>query len=94
MVTQADSPDGRPRKDTQRPSPSLVHTDTPGQERLSTPNGNDVSPQSEDREGHPPLRLVSARRDVAPSWFVSAAEFYHLASSPVKKPRPSRLHNL
>jgi len=30
MVNQTDSPDGKPRKDLQRPSPALVETDDPG----------------------------------------------------------------
>ncbi|WP_311221185.1 MULTISPECIES: hypothetical protein [unclassified Acidovorax] len=30
MVTQIDSPDGKPRKDTDRPSPALVETDSGG----------------------------------------------------------------
>jgi CBS domain-containing protein len=30
MVNQTDSPDGRPRKDPNRPSPALVETDDPG----------------------------------------------------------------
>lgn len=47
MVNQIDSPDGRPRKDPDKPSPSLVETDpslpvpppvsTPGSDPSSTP---------------------------------------------------------
>ncbi|MDR6214426.1 hypothetical protein [Paracidovorax wautersii] len=34
MVTQLDSPDGRPRNDPDRPSPDLVETDTASKEKL------------------------------------------------------------
>lgn len=34
MATQIDSPDGRPHKDPDRPSPDLVETDTASKEGL------------------------------------------------------------
>ncbi|SFE22960.1 hypothetical protein [Paracidovorax konjaci] len=37
MVTQLDSPDGKPRKDPDRPSPAFVETDD--RTRIDTPDG-------------------------------------------------------
>ncbi|MDA8520211.1 hypothetical protein [Acidovorax sp. NCPPB 4044] len=50
MVTQLDSPDGKPRKDPDRPSPAFVETDD--RTRIDTPDGTDPPRQgpSPDRD--------------------------------------------
>jgi len=47
MATQIESPDGRPHKDADRPSPDLVETDTASKEKLpgyGNGTGNTPSP--------------------------------------------------
>ncbi|MDT0138028.1 hypothetical protein [Acidovorax sp. PRC11] len=64
MVTQLDSPDGKPRKDPDRPSPTFVETDdrrntesprppTPGQAPGAEPGRTepDAGPDSAPRRG-------------------------------------------
>jgi len=54
MVTQLDSPDGKPRKDPDRPSPTLVETD-PAMQRMppSQPAPPKDPDQSSDQAAEP-----------------------------------------
>ncbi len=63
MVTQLDSPDGKPRKDEDRPSPAFVETD-PAMQRM--PEVHPVSQGDASRDDEAPTSDDPAgpRRDV------------------------------
>jgi len=64
MVTQIDSPDGRPRKDPERPSPDLVETDTASKEKLP---GYGKQAGSEPAPAYTPEKTPAERGSEPPS---------------------------